>query len=114
MNRLNQVILEGEVSCSAEGEMPNGGFLLMFRVLHNSEHKDASGRRTSEQTSIDCEMWGEFAKKMSGKCKKGQNVRIVGRLAQKNRSDGEKGTSIYLLAEHVDFLPLAEKTEEKF
>ena len=116
MNKLNQVIFEGNVEWAEEKKMQDGGCLLAFCVVHSRNIRLADGGKSKERTYIDCEWRGETVKKMSGRCKEGQGVRIVGHLKQKNSVDecGRKCTPIILVAEHIDFMARPEKTEEAF
>lgn len=115
MNQLNQTILEGNIVRSAEKETEKGSFLLSLTVAANREYRNAAGEKTAEVSFFDCEAWGDFGKNIAAKCTKGRGVRIVGRLKQSRWKDGDgkNRSKVFVVVEHIDFMPFAEKAEEK-
>ena len=114
MNQMNQAILEGNIVRTAEKKTDKGSFLLTLTVAVSREYRNATGEKTKEVCFFDCEAWGDHGKKIAAECKKGQGVRIVGRLKQERWKDGDgkANSKVLVVAEHIDFMPLAEKAGE--
>ena len=104
MSTINQVILEGNCTRDAVQKSVNSTKLSSISVAVNRFYKDTAGSFQKEVLFIDVDAWGDkFSDRVQKTCKKGQGVRVVGRLRQ-NRwdSDGKKFSKMYVVAETVD------------
>lgn len=105
MATVNQVILEGKLCKDAEfRRTKKGTSYSVFPLAVNRSHKDLNGNFQQEALFIDVEAWGEvFLKKLSEFGRKGQGVRLIGRLRQgKWEKDGKKYSKMYAVAETLD------------
>ena len=105
MATVNQVILEGNLCKDAEFKQSKRGTKFStFPLAVNRNYKDVNGNFQKETLFIDVEVWGEaFQKKIAEFGKKGQGVRLVGRLRQgKWEKDGKKYSKMFAIAETID------------
>lgn len=107
MNQLNSIILEGNLVRNPEGRViPSGTALCSFCIATNRSFKQ-DGVRQKEVCFFDVETWGKLAENCEKNLKKGQGVRVVGRLKQSRWTDKEGGKQarIKIVGEHVEFKP---------
>lgn len=105
MSTVNQIILEGNLCRDAEFRLSKKGTKFStFPLAVNRSYKDANGDFQKEVLFIDVEAWGDiFQKKLAEFGRKGQGVRLVGRLRQgKWEKDGKKFSKMYAVAETLD------------
>lgn len=116
MNQMNQIILEGNIVRISEKETSGGTFVLSLTVATSRGYKSMAGEKSSEVSYFDCQLWGDYGKKMKGRCGKGKTVRIVGRLKQDRWKDesGKQFSRVFVVVEHIDFLPLEDSGKENF
>jgi single-strand DNA-binding protein len=105
MNQLNSVLIEGNAVRDAELKYGNSGTAICkMSVAVNRYYK--SGESFEKEVSFfDVDTFGKVAELCAEKCRKGDAVRIVGRLKQNrwNASDGTVRSQVVIVAEHVEF-----------
>jgi hypothetical protein len=89
MNQLNSVLIEGDLIANPTFEEKTG--VCSFSILNQME---------KESVTVNIKIIGDFAKRCLMYLREKRTVRIVGRIAQEN------STSLYILAEHVEFKPV--------
>lgn len=111
MDNLNYVLLEGHLTRDpiqkiATAECP----LCQFSIAVNRFFKSKNKPQGAEDTSyflVEC--WGKIAESCIKYLKKGQGVRVVGKLKQHSWKDGSEGGKprerVYIIAEHIQFQP---------
>jgi single-strand DNA-binding protein len=112
MSTVNQVILEGNLCKDAEFKVSKKGTKFStFPLAVNRSYKDFNGTFQKEVLFIDVEVWGDiFQKKLAEFGKKGQGVRLVGRLRQgKWERDGKRYSKMYAVAETLDACLIGKK-----
>lgn len=108
MSQLNQLIIEGNLVRDPEyKEGLTGKNLSTFTLAVNRLTRNAAGEVQHEAQFFDVEAWGgtaEFGKKNG--FKKGDELRVVGRLKQNTWMDetGKKHSKLSIVAEHIDRL----------
>jgi len=115
MNQLNSIILEGNVVRQAEFSEPVEGFKkCSFSLAVNRFNKNAKGDAYEEVSFFDVEAYGKMAEVCDKNVTRGRGTRVVGRLKQDRwkDSDGKNKSKIYVVAEHVEFKPKVQKSED--
>jgi len=107
MNNLNSVLIEGNLVRDPQiRTTPKGNSVCELRVASNRYFRigDVIEREVSFFT---VEVWGKMGESCHGRGKKGQGLRVVGRLRQDrfNGEDGKPQSKILIVAEHVEFRP---------
>ncbi|MCQ2582930.1 MAG: single-stranded DNA-binding protein [Treponema sp.] len=114
MNQLNSIILEGNVVKQGESSEPAKGFkVCKFPLAVNRITKSPAGESCEEVSFFDVESYGKMAEICEKFSTKGRGVRVVGRLKQ-NRwkdKDGKNQSKVFVIAEHLEFKPNFQKTE---
>jgi single-strand DNA-binding protein len=105
MNQLNSVIIEGNACRDAEVRTaPSGNAVCKMAIATNRWYK--SGDKFEKEVSFfDVDCFGKIAGLCGEKVRKGDEIRVVGKLKQ-NRwqgSDGATKTAVVIVAEHVEF-----------
>lgn len=107
MNQLNSIILEGNLVKDPdfkENAGKTGANAASFTIGVNRKSKTPSGETIDEVSYFDVETWGAMADNIKKFAKKGQGVRVVGRLKQDVWEDnGVKKSRIKVVAEHVEY-----------
>lgn len=114
MSNLNSVILEGNlVRDPMLKATTNGHTLCSFSVASNRYYKQ--NEQTEQEVSyFDVDTWSRLAQTCGDVLKKGRGVRVVGRLKQDRWVDavGKNQSKVKIVAEHVEFKPVAKKDGE--
>ena len=111
MNCLNSIILEGNVVRDPViKETPRGTVVCNFSIASNRYYK-LDDDYEQETSFFEVESWAKLAEACGKGCTKGRGVRIVGRLKQDRwtGTDGKSMTKVKVIAEHVEFKPVANK-----
>jgi single-strand DNA-binding protein len=106
MNQQNLVILEGNVCRDAEIKTTNSGALIgKMSIAVNRLYKSGIGFE-KEVSFFDVDCFGEVAKLCGERVRRGDEIRVTGRLKQ-NRwtQDGANRSSVIVVAERVEFNP---------
>ena len=116
MNNLNSIILEGEILADAEPKESLHGIYTEFTIGVKRFYKNAAGEEVEEESRFEVQAFGSVAGMLtrdnSKWGKKGQGVRIVGRLKQERyECDGRKCAKVVLIAEHIEFRPRVVKVK---
>lgn len=107
MNPLNHVLIEGNATRDAEPKTAKSGTAICkLSVAVNRFYKSGDGFE-KEVSFFDVDTFGEVAKICADKCRKGDALRIVGRLKQNrwNAADGTIRTQVIIVADHVEVRP---------
>jgi single-strand DNA-binding protein len=113
MNQLNSVLIEGNAVRDAELKYANSGTAICrLSIAVNRSYKSGDGFE-KEVSFFDVDAFGKLAETCAGKCRKGDAVRVVGRLKQDrwNASDGTVRSRVVIVAEHVEFRPKAKERD---
>jgi single-strand DNA-binding protein len=107
MNNLNNILIEGNlVKDPILRTTPKGTSICTLRLASNRYYKQNTGFER-ETGFFDVEIWAKLAEHCYNTGRKGQGVRVTGRLKQ-NRWAGQNGKShsrVTIVAEHVAFKP---------
>jgi single-strand DNA-binding protein len=109
MNQLNSVLIEGNAVRDAELKYASSGTAICkLSIAVNRYYKSGEGFE-KETSFFDVDTFGKVAELCAGKCRKGDAIRVVGRLKQNcwNASDGTARSHVVIVAEHVEFRPKA-------
>lgn len=110
MKQLNSLIIEGKITknpkfieTSTDIKFP-AQKILSFSVLSERTFKKEDGNFEKEFSCFSVEAFGQIAMRFNGELKKGNTVRIVGRLKQKRWRDCLKldHSEIVIVAEHIE------------
>ena len=104
MNQQNLIIIEGNACRDAEMKTTASGALIgKMSIASNRFYKSGDGFE-KEVSFFDVDCFGEVAKLCGEKVKKGDEIRITGRLKQ-NRwtQDGVSRSTVIVVAERVEF-----------
>jgi len=114
MNSLNSILLEGNATRQPElKNTPKGTSVCTFTVASNRFFR--MGESTQKEVSFfDVETWSSLAERCAQEINKGRGVRVVGHLKQDRWQDteGKPRSSIRIVAEHVEFKPVANKANK--
>lgn len=105
MNSLNSIIVEGNLVREPQLKtIPNGSQVCAFALANNRFYKQNDGFE-KETSFFDIEAWAKLGSTCAGNLKKGQGVRVVGRLKQDRWVDqeGQPRSKVKIVAEHVEF-----------
>ncbi|MDR2783804.1 MAG: single-stranded DNA-binding protein [Treponema sp.] len=104
MNQLNIVIIEGNACRNAEIKYSNNGTAICkMSVAVNRRYKSGEGFE-KEVSFFDVDCFGEVAKLCGEKVRKGDVIRVTGRLKQNRwEHDGQKRSVVLVVAERVEF-----------
>jgi single-strand DNA-binding protein len=109
MNNLNSILIEGRLTADplyknvGEKDTP----LATFSIASNRFFKK-DGELCRETSFFDIETWGKTAETINTMGKKGQGVRVIGRLKQSHWTDqnGHNRYRITIVGEAVEFRPV--------
>lgn len=114
MNQLNNIILEGKVISSPMpvAQASNGNKLFKFTIKNERYYRDINGETKDESMFIAIRCWGDIGEKVHLNICKGMIVRVVGRLTMERweTKEGEKRTSVEILATHIEYRNSNKKT----
>lgn len=104
MNQLNSVLLEGNACRDAELKTtPTGAALCKMSIAVNRYYKSGEGFE-KEVSFFDIDCFGTVAKLCGEKVKKGDEVRVTGRLKQSRwTQEGQNRSAVVVIAERVEF-----------
>jgi single-strand DNA-binding protein len=114
MNQLNSVLIEGNACRDAVLKYSaNGTAICKISIAVNRFYKSGDGFE-KEVSFFDVDAFGEIARLCGEKVKKGDQIRVVGRLKQNrwNASDGTARSQVIIIAEHTEFRPKAQGNKE--
>ena len=105
MNQQNIVLLEANACRDAEMKFtPSGMAICKMSVAVNRFYKSGDGFE-KEVSFFDVECFGDSARLCGEKVKKGDAIRITGRLKQSRwtQDDGQNRSAVVVVAERVEF-----------
>jgi single-strand DNA-binding protein len=114
MNQQNIVILEGNACRDAVVKNTNSGALIgKMSIAVNRYYKSGDGFE-KEVSFFDVDCFGEVANLCGEKVRRGDAVRVIGRLKQSRwTQDGQNRTTVIVVAERVEFGPKAKGGDTK-
>ena len=109
MNSINSTILEGNLVRDPESsKTPEGKSVCKFTIASNRFFKEPEEEEYMTEVSFfRIIAMGKMADICNDRITKGSGVRVVGRLKQDRweDSDGNRKSSVYVIADHVEFKP---------
>jgi single-strand DNA-binding protein len=104
MNQQNLVILEGNACRDAEIKTTASGALIgKMSIAVNRYYKSGDGFE-KEVSFFDVDAFSEVAKLCGENVKKGDEIRITGRLRQSRwQHEGQNRSAVIVVAERVEF-----------
>jgi single-strand DNA-binding protein len=104
MNQQNLVIIEGNACRDAEIKTTSSGAIIgKLSIAVNRFYKSGEGFE-KEVSFFDVDCFGEVAKLCGEKVKKGNEIRVTGRLKQSRwTQDGQNRSTVLVVAERVEF-----------
>lgn len=101
MNQQNLVVIEG--NACRDAEIKSGTTICKMSIASNRFYKSGDGFE-KEVSFFDVDCFGDVAKLCAEKVKKGDLVRITGRLKQSRwQQDGQNRSTVVIVAERVEF-----------
>jgi single-strand DNA-binding protein len=113
MNNLNSILVEGDLVRDPNlSRTPRGTQVCSF-CLASSRYYHIDKRQQKEVSFFEVEIWSKLAGVCAENLKKGQRVRVVGRLKQDRWSDteGKNHSRIKIIGDHVEFNPVSFHTK---
>jgi single-strand DNA-binding protein len=107
MNSLNNILIEGNlVRDPLLRSTTRGTPICTFRLASNRYYKQDTGFE-KETCFFNVETWAKLAEYCYNTGRKGQGIRITGRLKQDRwkGQDGKAHSRVTIVAEHVSFKP---------
>jgi len=103
MNQQNLVVLECNLCRDVELKHTANSVIGKLSVATNRFYK--SGENFEKEVSFfDVDCFGDTAKLVAEKAKKGDEIRITGRLKQSRwEQDGQKRSQVLVVAERIEF-----------
>jgi len=104
MNPVNFTMLEGNACRDAEiRKTGSGAVICKMSIASNRYYKSGDGFE-NEVSYFDIDCFGEIAKLCGEKVKKGDGIRVTGRLKQSRwESEGKSRSAVVIIAERVEF-----------
>jgi single-strand DNA-binding protein len=102
---MNKAILHGKILKDLEIRATSGGKSYMtFAIAIPREYKE-KGEKFAKTDIVNIRAWGNTAEYVHKYGAKGDYLNVIGRLTldQYQGNDGEKKSSLYVLAESVEF-----------
>lgn len=114
MNALNSLILEGTITDDVKVNTICNGISGEFTLETKRNYKNHNGENVEEKSTFTVYCYGEIANLMQLHSKKGQGVKLVGRLKQERwtDTDGKMFTKIVVIAEHIELKPFVKKSAQ--
>ena len=118
MNQQNLVVLECNLCRDVELKHTANSVIGKLSVATNRFYK--SGETFEKEVSfVDVDCFGDVAKLVAEKSRKGDEIRITGRLHQNRwEKDGQQRNSLIVIAERIEFgtkaKPGAPKDNQEF
>lgn len=111
MSMMNSIAVEGKVLADTRNWMEtDGNKRLVFSVGVDRNYRKADGTVDVGTDCFPVEAYGRLAESCCRYAVDDRTVRIVGRLRQVfSEVDGKATSKIVIMAEHVEFLPMARK-----
>jgi single-strand DNA-binding protein len=111
---LNKVLIMGNLTRDPELRyVPSGAAVANFTVAINRVYKDKAGEKKEDTSFIRVVIWGKMAEVCGEYLTKGRPVLVEGRLQSRSweGQDGQKKSTIEVIADNVQFLGSREKKE---
>jgi single-strand DNA-binding protein len=112
MANFNKVLFMGNLTRDPELRyLPNGTAVSTFTVASNRVYKLPSGEKKEEATFVRVVVWAKRAETCAEYLSKGSPVFVEGRLQSRTwqGQDGQKRSTIEIIADNVQFLGRAKK-----
>jgi single-strand DNA-binding protein len=104
MNQQNLVILEGNACRDPEIKSTGSGSIICKMSVASNRYYKTGEVFEKEVSFFDIDCFGEVAKLCSDKVRKGNEIRITGRLKQSRwQQDRQNRSVVVIVAERVEF-----------
>jgi single-strand DNA-binding protein len=104
MNQQNLVVIEGNACRDAEIKTTASGVLIGKMSIAVNRYYKSGDDFEKEVSFFDVDCFGEVAKLCGEKVKKGNEIRVTGRLKQSRwQQDGQNRSAVVIVAERVEF-----------
>ena len=104
MNPANFVLLEGNACRDAEIRSTGSGTVICKMSIATNRYYKSGDNCEKEVSFFDIDCFGETAKICVEKVKKGDEIRVTGRLKQSRwESEGKSRSTVVIIAEFVEF-----------
>lgn len=116
MANLNKVLLIGNLTRDPELRyVPSGTAVATFTVAVNRVYMTQAGEKKEQTSFIRVVVWGRRAEVCGEYLSKGSPVFVEGRLQSRNweTQDGQKRSTVEIIADNVQFLRGAGASAEK-
>ena len=107
MNFLNLCIVEGNLTKDAEVRVASENKVTCFSIACNESYRGKDAAVVKQVSFFQVEIWGEnIANKIAPFLKKGQGVRVTGKLKQDSwiSEDGQRKEKIFIRASSLEFI----------
>ncbi|MBI4863837.1 MAG: single-stranded DNA-binding protein [Candidatus Riflebacteria bacterium] len=107
MASLNKVLLIGNLTRDPELRYTQSGLAICnFSLAINTFYNDKQGQQQKDTCFLRVTVWGKNGENCANVLKKGRPVFVEGRLKSRSweQDDGQKRTSIEVVADRVQFL----------
>jgi single-strand DNA-binding protein len=104
-NQLNSTLIEGNVVKNPElTKLQSGKSVAAFAIANHRYYRNSKGEPIDETTFIDVTCWDRLAENCGQYLKKGQAVRLVGRITQETWIDANQKNrnKLVIIAAHVE------------
>ena len=103
MNQQNLVVVEGNACRDPELKHTANTVICKMSIANNRFYKSGDGFE-KEVSFFDVDCFGDIAKLCGDKVRKGDEIRVTGRLKQSRfEKDGQKRSTVLVIAERVEF-----------
>ena len=108
ITRVGRLTHDPEVRFTTKGQA-----VCRFSIAVNRRYKDQSGAWQDDASFVPVVVWGDSANRCGERLKKGGPVHVEGRLQSRawETKEGQKRTSLEVIARRVQFLSKAEGPE---
>jgi single-strand DNA-binding protein len=104
MNQQNLVIIEGNACRDPEIRSTGTGNVICKMSIASNRYYKSGEKFEKEVSFFDVDCFGEVAKLCGEKVRKGNEIRVTGRLKQSRwQQDGQNRSAVVIVAERVEF-----------
>ena len=116
MNNLNSVLLEGNLTRDPQmAETPKGTSVCHFGLAVNRYYKQ-DDEVVNQASFFEVETWARLAQYCGSQLRKGNHIRIVGRLKQDRweDSEGNSRSKVKVIGEHLEIPERRDEEEREY
>ncbi len=113
MNILNSVLIEGILVKDPELNITTKGTPVCTFTIATNRHFKQDDELQEKVSNFDITVWARLAEVCQEYLYKGRGVRVVGRLKQDQSVEANGQSTVYVVAEHVEFKPASTETQKQ-